>query len=345
MTSDIATVTRGEFLRTRILDIQSQLTELQTQVATGKKTDKLSSYGTDTRSLLNLRLARDSTNTYMATIKQTQGRMDLTQKVLGRIYDLANQVKNSIATVNNPQAQGSGPSSIPLKTLALNAIREISDLLNEAPDGRYLFAGYSASTPPMIQPGDASQPASPLGQVNTLSQVTYPLDTTTASGDTLYAGITSFFATNSNYYQGDTTAGSRVTVRVDVGVDIAYGVRGDDPAIRTIMQAMYALATNDLSTTTEGGWNRLASLASMDLAAGVKQLAQVQGDLSQKQTTVNDIATRHASFSVALQTQIGDIENVDPADAIQRITLLQTQLQASYQLISNLRDLSITNYL
>jgi flagellar hook-associated protein 3 FlgL len=343
--TDIATVTRGEFLRTRILDLQSQLTELQTQVATGKKADTLSSHGAATRPLLNLRLSRDTTNTYLEAIKETQGRMDLTQRVMTRIYDLANQVKAGIATVNNPQAQAAGPSSIPLKTLALNAIREIADLLNEAPDGRYLFAGYSASTPPMILPGDASQPTTPLGQVNTLSQVTFPLDNTTASGDTLYAGISTFFGTPSNYYQADLTPGARVTVRVDAGLDIAYGVRGDDPAIRTVLQAMYALATNDLSTTTEGGWNRLASLASADLLTGLKQLAGVQAELSQKQVTMAGILDRHEAFAVALDTQIGNIENVDPATAIQKITTLQTQLQASYQLISDLRSLSITNFL
>ncbi len=346
MTSDIATITRGEFLRGRIREIQTQLSELQTQVATGKKSNMLSGYGADTRTMLNLRQARDTTQTYTSTISQTQGRMNLTQTVLARVYELANKVKQGINTVNNPEAQASGPSSIPVKTLALNSIREIADLLNQAPDGRFLFAGYSAMMPPMIDPGDGTQATSPMGQVATLGQVpNFPLDNTSTSGDTLYDQVAGFFAVGENYYQGDQAPNARITVRIDVNLDIDYGVRADDPAIRNILQAMYAVATNDLSSTTEGGWNRLATRAATDLETGVKQLAEIQGDLGQKQLVLKDIAERHKAYATALGSQIGDIENVDAADAIQRVTVLQTQLQASYQLISQLRSLSLADYM
>ena len=70
--------------------------------------------------LLSLRMARDTSDTYLKTVDQTLGRMTLTQQVLSRVYDLANKVKQGIATVNNPEAQAAGPSSIPVKTLALN---------------------------------------------------------------------------------------------------------------------------------------------------------------------------------------------------------------------------------
>ena len=346
MTTPIATVTRGEFLRGRIMDIQRQLGELQTQVATGRKSVDLSGYGSQTRTLLNLSNVKQTTDIYLQTITQTQARMDLTQKVLTRIYDLANQMRSSIATVNNPEAQADGPSDISLRTLALNAIREIVDLLNQAPDGRYLFSGFSAGTVPMIEPGDVSQPASPLGQVAALGQVpNFPLDNTTASGDTLYDAIANFFGNSANYYQGDTDPNSRVTVRVDTKLDIAYGVRGDNSAIRSILQAMYAVASNTLSTSSQGGWNRLVTRAANDLDSGIGLLAQTQGALGQQQIVLKDLVSRHNTFSTALQNQIADIENVDPADAIQRISILQTQLQASYQIISQLRDLSLVNYL
>lgn len=346
MTSDIATITRGEFLRGRMREIQSQLTELQTQVATGRKSETLSGYGAEARTLLNLRASVATSETYAATISQTQGRMELTQSVLTRIYELANKVKQGINTVNNPEAQAAGPSSVPVQTLALNAIHEIADLLNQAPDGRFLFAGYSATSMPMIDPGSTTAATTPLGQVATLGQFpNFPLDTTPGSGDALYNQIAGFMGNAVNYYQGDPSANSQVTVRIDIGFDIAYGVRADDPSIRSVLQAMYAIATNNLSSTTEGGWNRLAARAALDLESGVKQLAQVQGELGQKQLVLQDVAERHKAYKTAVSSQIGDIENVDPADAIQRITVLQTQLQASYQLISQLKSMSLSDYL
>jgi len=52
-----------------------------------------------------------------------------------------------------------------------------------------------------------------------------------------------------------------------------------------------------------------------------------------------------ASVSTSLQTQVGNVEDVDMAQTLSKLTQTQTQLQASYQLISGLQSLSLAKYL
>lgn len=146
------------------------------------------------------------------------------------------------------------------------------------------------------------------------------------------------------YYQGD-LAGAQVSARIDNGFDLEYGVRGDNPAFASIMGALYALATSDLTTANEAGYKELARLAMNDFDKGFDDLQQQIGILGVRQNTLDQTQKRHVDFLLTIQSQIVDVEDVDAADALTRLTLLQTNLQASFNLIASSRDLSLVNYL
>ena len=146
------------------------------------------------------------------------------------------------------------------------------------------------------------------------------------------------------YYQGDLSA-AQVFARIDNSFDLEYGVRGDNPAFATIMGALYALATSDLTTTSDAGYRQLGRLAMNDLDAGFDELQEQLGILGVKQSTMEQTNSRHTDFLIVLQQQIVDVEDVDPADAISRFTLLESNLEASFRLLSSTRDLSLVNFL
>jgi flagellar hook-associated protein 3 FlgL len=146
------------------------------------------------------------------------------------------------------------------------------------------------------------------------------------------------------YYQGDTTGG-QVSARIDDGFDMQYGMRGDDPSFATIMGALYALSTGDLTTTTDAGYRELARLSMNDLDNGFDQLQEQIGVLGVRQNTVDQTDTRHTDFLITLKQQLTDVEDVDGAEALSRLSLLQTNLEASYKLISTSSTLSLVNFL
>ncbi len=54
---------------------------------------------------------------------------------------------------------------------------------------------------------------------------------------------------------------------------------------------------------------------------------------------------KHEEYMNFATTSIADIENVNTAEAITLLNFQQVQLQASYELISRLGTLSLTNFL
>lgn len=146
------------------------------------------------------------------------------------------------------------------------------------------------------------------------------------------------------YYQGD-TIGAQVSARIDDGFDLQYGMRGDDKSFATIMGALYALATSDLTTTSDAGYRELARLSVNDLDNGFDQLQEQIGVLGVRQNTIEQTETRHTDFLITLKQQITDVEDVDAAGALIRLSLLQNNLEASFRLISTTKDLSLVNYI
>ena len=64
----------------------------------------------------------------------------------------------------------------------------------------------------------------------------------------------------------------------------------------------------------------------------------MQAGLATRQTELADTQT-------TLTAQVSGVEDVDMAAALTQVTQLQTQLQASYQLIAGVKDLTLAKYI
>lgn len=341
MSMNVATNAHNTALRLRLLEVQAEMTKTQIQVSTGKKSDLYSGLRSDTRTSISLTVSKSTTETYKQNINVARTRTDTMQTVLKRINDIAVELKNAAIEASSVPVTATGTSTQVTKLLAQERLREIASLLNTEVDGRYLFSGFEIDTPPMINPGAIGTAGTPLDDVAALAP---PLDNTAASGTTRYTNITTYLNTIANYYTGDVGAG-QVAVRIDDGTDVAYGVRGDDSSIRTVMRGIYALATTDLTTAGEGGYRQILDLAMDDLDAGQAQVTQVSAVLGVRQATMDETFERHSNFLVTLTGQISDVEDVDAAESLSRMTLLQTNLEASYRLLASTRDLTLASFL
>jgi len=134
-------------------------------------------------------------------------------------------------------------------------------------------------------------------------------------------------------------------VRIDNGIDLQYGIRADNPAIRKVLDALFALATTDLNTTTTAGFREVARLAAADLQTGRSMVSDLSAELGVRENVLDNTEQRHNDFMVVTETQLDRVENVDMADAVSRLTQTQTNLEASYKLLTSVRNLSLANYL
>ncbi|MBV8536678.1 MAG: hypothetical protein JO128_13855, partial [Alphaproteobacteria bacterium] len=135
------------------------------------------------------------------------------------------------------------------------------------------------------------------------------------------------------------------SVDIDNNQSVQYGIRADDPAFQNILGALFALATTNLNTTTEAGFREIATRAANDLKTGSAQVTTLASNLGVKQQTLDATQTRQTQFVTTLTGQLSNLDDVDMAKAVSQLTQTQTQLQASFQLLSTMKNLTLANYL
>src|SRR6266404_3473862 len=133
---------KTSFIGTSILNIRSQLSELQTQLASGKVSTTYSGQGPDRA--LGLRAQISNFNAYADTGTNVNTRINVANLTLQGIADVSSQVKKASTTatvVLNNNGQTSG--QITAQAAFANAIA----LLNTQSGDRYLFSGRATDTP------------------------------------------------------------------------------------------------------------------------------------------------------------------------------------------------------
>jgi flagellar hook-associated protein 3 FlgL len=83
----------------------------------------------------------------------------------------------------------------------------------------------------------------------------------------------------------------------------------------------------------------------MSLSGAVSALGQDAGVLGNIQTSLTTTQTNIADTQTALTNQVSSAEDVDMASTLSRLSLVQTQLQGSYQLITGMSGLSLVKFL
>jgi flagellar hook-associated protein 3 FlgL len=198
---------------------------------------------------------------------------------------------------------------------AQQLLTQIGGYLNTQDGTRYVFAGNQTSTPPFDQSG-----------------IPNPGDVTTNVGGAPPAG----------YYAGDAGVAQAT---IDTNVVVKYGITADNPAFEQIIRVLNYYANNGPLDQTNPTDVANVNQSAQVLTNAISSLEQLEGQVGLQQAQLNNTQTAlNSSISLA-STNISNITQVDPATAITQLNTLQTQLQASYQTVSMLQQLTLANYL
>jgi flagellar hook-associated protein 3 FlgL len=115
--------------------------------------------------------------------------------------------------------------------------------------------------------------------------------------------------------------------------------------VRDLIAGLAGLAGLSSTTANESTLQSYGSAVSQLLQGAATAITteeagfgQVQSDLTTQSTGLSDTLT-------SLTTQVSSVENVNMTATATALSQVQTQLQASYQLIAGLKSLSLTDYL
>jgi flagellar hook-associated protein 3 FlgL len=222
-------------------------------------------------------------------------------------------------------------SALALQTFANSAIDQLTNLLNQSADGKYLFNGTDTDAQPMI---DAA---------TTKGAYVQPALSGGFAGVT--AAVTTFFGVDANWNNVTTPAPGSLQARIDEGVDISFGELANDDAFEEVFEVMYAFANVNFQTGDDANYEQLVNWGIGKVEAAFSLINDMVGQNGVISAQMQTREAAHSDSLALLETQILDIEEIDPYEAVSRFQTLQAQLEASFQTTSVLRGLTLTRYI
>lgn len=293
------------------------------QQSTGKVSDVYSGLGAGVRASLDLRPAMQHVQVWQNNIDAATGRLDVTQAALTQIGAIAAKF---YAATGNITTTGTS-ETVGIAAEAKLALQQVAQLLNTKAGDVYVFAGQDTANPPVPNTDPTVTGAALLAS-----------DTATAP---FSAGI------------GGPSGSAVPTVEVGEGQTVQVGLLANQntlavsapPTTGSFMRdLMRGLAT--LANLTDGPGAQAVAADTRDrLHGAVGALADETGALGDIQATLAARKTSLAATQTALHKQVSGVEDVDLAATLSRVSALQTQLQASYQVIAGVKRLGLANYL
>ena len=354
MSNNVSTL--GQLLdnNLRMRTVRTQLNDLQTQLSTGKKAQLLSGLGDDAITSVRTRASLKQIAVYQANIDNGTTRIKQMTNVINQIKG---QTKNVLDVLMGEQQKGDINLEM-IHDFAHDALDQVRDLLNSKDDDRYLLAGADAFTTPLDKNG--IHETYMITQFNAWQAGT--IDT-----DTLITNYKATPETTMGYsapLSSDLVRG--VTIRADVGTEVDYTRLADSDGFKKILNSLALLDQMDLDKISlEDDDNPLTTQTAPGADAetqrdnfftlyedvirtikdGVNDLVLEEQRLERASLQLGNLQEDHTADKNALETLLGKVEDADTAEVATRLSSLQIQLSASYQVTARLGQLTLSNYL
>jgi flagellar hook-associated protein 3 FlgL len=313
MGTRVSNLASNRLIQSTILRTQDRIADRQLQISTLQKSQDYAGIADESNRLVTLEASKRRVEQYLTEGTSVKLRM---QTMLNSIDSLKTTLKDVQGMARDILEDGTLPDGIDKDEFAQVKISEIKDFLNVKVAGRYLFSGSLTETEPVV-PGDLS---------------TAPTNTSTLPAFTTEAEP-------SFYYQGDNT---KLKARLDEGLDIQYGVTADNPAFEKMIRAVRILRSTPLTDTN--------IKAKMQEAADL--CTEAQTDLQSVELNVGTKLEQLGRTTKTLQSSkefmggiVSDLESADTFTAVAELTQDQTMLEASYNVLVRLSQLTLTKYL
>jgi flagellin-like hook-associated protein FlgL len=157
------------------------------------------------------------------------------------------------------------------------------------------------------------------------------------------------------WYQGQDSAGNprqTARTRIDDSTSVDYGVQANESGLVELVRSLAAFAVESFpssDSTAEGRYNAMTGIQSGRLAESHNNTAGsieiIMLELGTAQATLGSVRDRQSDYRVQLDTMLADIEAAPMDEVATRLLSLQTRLQASYEVMSIVSQLSLVNFI
>lgn len=274
-------------------------------------------------------------------------RLGTSQAALKQMQDAADSTLKTLT--GTPADKRAGV----LQDMASAQLATLTGLLNTSAAGQFVFGGTNTANAPLR--AYATSPASSAkSAVDAAFREAFGVAQGSAGASTITPEALSTFLDGAfadlfdaaSWSADWSGAGSTpLTNQISLSETVQTSASANAPALRKLAMA-YVMAS-DL-----GGSSLSASAQAVltDKVAGLlgeasKGLVTIQADLGRSQAAITEANTRMEAQKAVLADQVQSMEGVDTAEAKTRFDTLSTQIQISYALTSQIRQLTLVAYL
>jgi len=345
--------------------VKHKLDLLTTQISTGLVANTYAGLGSSAAVPLNLQPQIAALKTWQDNINQASSRMQVTQTAMTQIQQIA---ANFLAQTSN--LEGANASEVDsIAAAAQQALAQVAGLLDAQDGNTYVFAGQDTGNPPVPEPdsilssGFYTQIAAQIGQLGVQGAAATVGNTLTIAGSNA-PGLSPFSAYMSQPIESVVNPASTLqapTIQIGQGRTASVGLLASSnsasitstgvPAtstgsyMRDLMLSLATIGSLSSSQVGDAGYTTLVQSTNATLTGAISAMAEDAGVLGNTQASLTTSQATMADTATALTTQVGDVQDVDMAAALSNLSLVQTQLQASYQLIAAMSGLSLVKFL
>jgi flagellar hook-associated protein 3 FlgL len=273
------------------------------------------------------------------------------QSALGQIESIASTFAAQAQDLIGVQGTGGTVASS-----AQAALTQVANLLDTQVGGIYVFAGQDSSNPPIPDPNNINSSAFATAIQTAIAGLATNGQAATSAATLAIAspgGTTPFSATleaNGAQSQVDLGGGTYVAVAplANTNSNVAsagVGTTSTGSYTRDILLGLATLGSLTSAQASDPGYVPLVQTTIATLSGAVTAINTDIGALGDRQDQFTSTQTAESDTATALKSQISSVQDADLTQVATQLSDAQTQLQASYQLISNLSTLSLAKFL
>jgi flagellar hook-associated protein 3 FlgL len=349
--------------------VKQKLNTLTNQVSTGLIGDTYAGLGTGASISLDLRPQMANVQTWQNNVDASTGRMAVTQSAMANIQSIT---ANFYAQLNN--MDGVNASAVDsIAASARDALSQVASQLDTQNGGVYVFAGQDTSNPPVPDP-DNILTSGFYTQINAAvtafsgvglndaagtANATFDIATSNIVGTSPFSNNSSQTATALRTQLPTVQVGQNNTEKIAllasanalIPDSVAPAAIPGGPSattgsyMRDVLRALATIGSLSSSQVNTPGFQTLVQDTRVSMSGAISAMAQDVGVLGNTQSSLAATQSQLADIQTALTGQVSSAEDVDMAKTMSQLSLVQTQMQASYQLIATMSSLSLVKFL
>lgn len=332
--------------RQNVQQIQSQLSDAQSELASGVYADVGLTLGARSSQLVALQQQQASVATYQTNNTLASTRLSSSVTALNSVRSAASSILAALTT-----ASSSGGLTTSLQTNASASLAALTSAMNLSVSGQYIFGGINTGAQPLTTYTATSANKT---AIDSAFMAQFGFSQSSASASTISAADMQSFLSGSyaNMFTAanfgtNWSSASSTTINSEImpNQTISTSVSANADPVRQLAQA-YAMITEFGGSNFSSGASSVVLAAATSLVnSAISGLTTVQAGVGIAQNAISSANTALSAQGDVLSTQVDAMAGVDQTELSTRLAALQTQLNATYSVTAQLQKLSLVNYL